>query len=85
MLSLQEYENLSCEEVIPKLLDRIRRNKKNIYNYLYINDDDKIDSFLKGYYEIYKSVQSTPSAPNLLKLKKYIDDNSIINLKKKRG
>lgn len=85
MLSLQEYENLSCEEVIPKLLDRIRRNKKNIYNYLYINDDDKIDSFLKGYYEIYKSVQSTPSAPNLLKLKKYIDDNSIINSKKKRG
>lgn len=78
------YENLSCKEAIPKLLDCIRKNKKKSYNYLYNNyEESDTEDFKNGYKEINNLVKLNPSAENLLKLKKYVDNNSVKILKKK--
>lgn len=82
-LGLDNYENLSCKEAIPKFLDCKRKNKKKSYDYIYKYCDEYLDDFLNGYNEINALVKSDPSAENLLKLKKYVDNNSVKILKKK--
>lgn len=96
MLSLQEYKDLSCADAVPLFLESIRNNKKKVISYLYNRAcDDEINLFSNGYNDINDLVKSEQSAPNLLRLNKYVDDSYIkfkkyvydnsIKLKKKRG